>query len=279
MELLNGLGLLIEGHLTNAGFYLFSKRKPVVLKTAVYVTDERISFSDINRYEDNIYNLLRTALGYIKEHINWRVEYSGETSRIEIPEVPVEAVRELIVNAFAHADYKGLTEHEIDITPTLVEIYNPGEFPINLSPEMFVKERIKSMPRNRVILNTLYKSKDVEVFGSGFRKVYALCRESGTECSYKSKYGGFSFALSRRKTNREQTLKPVESNTTSTEIKILNMLKEDPTITIRQLADETGKSSRTVQRKLDNLTTDGAIKRIGSPRKGYWELIHDTIEK
>lgn len=224
--LLIGLGLLTDGHITNAGYYLFSNKKPVVLKTAVYVTDERISFSDINRYEDNIYNLLSISLKYIKEHINWRVEYGEDTSRIEIPEIPVEAVREILVNAFAHADYKGITEHEIDITPTLVEIYNPGEFPANLSPEMFAEEHIKSMPRNRVILDTLYKSKDVEVFGSGFRKVYALTKASGTKCTFKSAYGGFSFTMSRKNTADSECVRTQEIKYTPLQSQILAILKE-----------------------------------------------------
>ena len=273
--LLKGLGLYVEGHLTNAGYYLFSDRKPVVLKTAVYVTDERISFSDINRFEDNIYNLIAISLRYVKDHINWRVEYHDGTSRIEIPEIPIEAVRELLVNAFAHADYKGLTEHEIDITPTTLEIYNPGEFPANLSPEMFATDHIKSMPRNRIILNTLYKSKDVEVFGSGFRKVYAICRSSGTECSYRSAYGGFSFFLSRKKSDTPQPVRTAGRKDT-TESAILNMMKEDPTVTINRLSEETGKSTRTIQRKLESLTEKGIIRRCGSVRRGYWEVILDS---
>ncbi|MBR2182438.1 MAG: putative DNA binding domain-containing protein [Acidaminococcaceae bacterium] len=174
-ELLTGLGLYEQGKLTNAGYYLFSNKKPAVLKLAVYVTDERINFSDIGRIEDNVFNLIRRGFSYIKEHINWRVENGNGTSRVEVPEIPVEAIREIVVNSFAHADYRGISENEIDITPTKVEIYNPGQFPAGLSPEMFARQRIRSMPRNRVILNTLYKSKDVEIFGNGFRKVYALC--------------------------------------------------------------------------------------------------------
>ena len=273
--LLSGLGLYTNGYLTNAGFYLFSNKKPVVLKTAVYVTDERLSFSDINRFEDNIYNLLNISLRYIKEHINWRVEYRGGTSRIEIPEIPVEAVRELLVNAFAHADYKGLTEHEIDITPTLIEIYNPGEFPTNLSPEMFAEEHIKSMPRNRVILNTLYKSKDVEVFGSGFRKVYSLCKSTDTECAYKSAYGGFSFTLSRKNIKEQQDINIVKKRKNPTETSILAILKSDPTKTTNQLAEELGKSRRTVLRAITKLTEEGELRRVGSDRNGYWEIILD----
>ena len=49
-----------------------------------------------------------------------RFEYGEE----QIPEIPMEALREIIVNSFAHADYRGLSENEIDITPTQVEI--PG---------------------------------------------------------------------------------------------------------------------------------------------------------
>lgn len=278
-ELLIGLGLLTDGHITNAGYYLFSNKKPVVLKTAVYVTDERISFSDINRYEDNIYNLLSISLKYIKEHTNWRVEYGEDTSRIEIPEIPVEAVREILVNAFAHADYKGITEHEIDITPTLVEIYNPGEFPANLSPEMFAEEHIKSMPRNRVILDTLYKSKDVEVFGSGFRKVYALTKASGTKCNFRSAYGGFSFTMSRKNTADSDSVRIHEIKYTPLQSRMLAILKEDPTRTIAGLSEDTGKNPRTIQRDLKELTEKGIMKRAGSDRKGYWEIIIDSQKK
>lgn len=278
-SLLIGLGLLTDGHITNAGYYLFSNKKPVVLKTAVYVTDERISFSDINRYEDNIYNLLSISLKYIKEHMNWRVEYGEDTSRIEIPEIPVEAIREILVNAFAHADYKGITEHEIDITPTLVEIYNPGEFPANLSPEMFAEEHIKSMPRNRVILDTLYKSKDVEVFGSGFRKVYALTKASGTKCTFRSAYGGFSFTMSRKNTTDSESVRTQEIKYTPLQSRILAILKEDPARTITGLSEETGKSTRTIKRNLKSLTEAGIIQRAGSDRKGYWEIIIDSQKK
>jgi len=39
-ELLIGLGFLENNFLANAGFYLFSTKKPVVLKLATFVTDK-----------------------------------------------------------------------------------------------------------------------------------------------------------------------------------------------------------------------------------------------
>lgn len=141
-ELLIGLGLLEEDKLTNAGYYLFSSRGPVVLKAAIYSTDARISFNDIQRWKDNIFNLTDIGIRYIKNNIKWGVVSSGkEAQRIEIPEIPVDAIREIVVNSFAHANYRGETEHEIDITPTEIEIYNPGSFPMNLTPESFVLKK------------------------------------------------------------------------------------------------------------------------------------------
>ncbi len=293
-ELLTGLGLFENGKLTNAGYYLFSSDQPVALKLAVYVTDERISFADINRVEDNIFNLIGKGFSYIKEHINWKVRSGDMTARVEIPEIPMEALREILVNSFAHADYRGMSEHEIDITPTQIEIYNPGEFPADLTPPMFVENRIKSMPRNRVILNTLYKSKDVEMFGSGFKKVYAICKQSGTRTDFRSGFGGFSFIFFRGQVSENVTDRVTENVTnhvtdrmygdtagnktvkkiTSTE-EILKLLKENPLYSREEMALAIGKTIRTVQRALDSLVDGGKIRRIGNNRAGYWEILYE----
>ncbi len=273
-KLLIGLGLMEDGRLTNAGLYLFSNKKPVVLKIATYVTDERINFSDIRRVEDNIFNLIRYANGYVKDHMNWRVESGPGTSRLEIPEVPVEALREIIVNSFAHANYRGVTENEIDITPTEIEIYNPGEFPINLDPKMFVDSERKSQPRNRVILNTLFKCKDVEMFGSGFRKVFASCKTNGVKFSYVSNDDGFSFIFYRRQAVAKDVAAQLSDVVLSTgDHRVLNCLKENPNQTREEIASSVKLSKSTVARALEKLSEAGKISRIGSKKKGYWEIL------
>ena len=275
-ELLTGLGLYENGKLTNAGYYLFSSNKPVVLKLAIYLTDERINFSDIARIEDNIYNLIGKSFSYIKEHINWKVRQGNETSRIEEPEIPIEALREIVVNSFAHADYRAITENEIDITPTQIEVYNPGEFPLNLTPQMFANQHLKSMPRNKVILNTLYKSKDVEIFGSGLRKVFAYCKLAKIKIDSVSDNGGFSFIFYRNKNIKDVTKRVTEKisqKRTDTDKLVLNLLKENPTQTREELAKAIGKNIRTIQRALVKLSKGGKIKRIGSTRTGYWEIL------
>lgn len=276
-ELLTMLGLMINNKLTNAGYFLFSSKKPTVLKMPVYATDQRISFLDINRVHDNIYNLIDIATVYINQHMNWRVEFDGKsTSRIEIPEVPVDAVREIVVNAFAHANYRSITEHEIDITPTMIDIYNPGEFPINYKSEDFAERRIQSMPRNKKILDVLYRSKNVEVQGSGIRKVLELCTVNNIKYEYYNNEFGFRFSFHKNNATLNVTTNvtsyvPIVLNNTDKEV--LSLLKEKPEQTREEIASKIGKTVRTVQRSLDKLKEAKKIARIGNKNYGYWEII------
>ena len=268
-ELLSMLGLIRDGKLTNAGYFLFSSNEPVVLKVAVYVTDERINFSDINRIRGNIFNLIDVAISYISEHMNWKVEMEkNSSSRIEVPEVPIEAIREIVVNAFAHANYRSDTEHEISLTPSFIDIYNPGEFPINYKPEDFAERRIQSMPRNKKILDVLYRSKNVEIQGSGIRKTLSLCNDNRIKYHYFNNEYGFRFTFVR---------KNVTSNVTSklnkTDYDVLELLKLNPTLTREEIAQKISKTVRTVQRSLDKLREHNMIIRIGNKNYGHWEVI------
>lgn len=281
IDLLQRCGLFREKKLTNAGHFLFGNDGPIVLKMAVFATDERLSFIDIQRERGNILQLIDVAIKYVKSHINWSVKGLDGTRRVEVPEIPLDALREIVVNSFAHADYRSFYEHEIDITPTRVEIFNPGGFPQDFKPEDFVNESRRSYPRNRIILEQLYRCKDVEVFGSGLRKAYSSCMAAHVKVGYENQDDGFSFLFFRDKNVSENVLDNVsekpsyfkESYLTTTEEKLLNLLKEKPTSTVSELAIETQRTNRTVVRSIRALKEKGFIRRIGSDRYGYWEII------
>ena len=54
---------------------------------------------------------------------------------------------------------------------------------------------------------------------------------------------------------------------------ILDAILADPKITQDRLSAETGLSVRTVARELKILRDAGKIRRVGSDRAGYWEII------
>lgn len=98
-DTLTKLGLLKGDKLNNAGLYLFSNLKPWTLKLAIYPIDERISFIDNRIFKGNILECIEKAYKYIIENTRWKAEIKG-LERVEIPEIPEKAIREIVVNSF-----------------------------------------------------------------------------------------------------------------------------------------------------------------------------------
>ncbi len=265
-RLLNKLGLIKNGKLTNAD----ANDNPVVLKMAVFATDEKLTFLDINRIFGNIFDLIEEDSAYIKKNMLWRADIV-DLSRVEIPEVPLKALREIICNSFAHARYNSHTEHEIDIHPSYIKIYNPGEFPIGYKPEDFIKDNVPSMIRNPLILKTLFLSDDVESYSSGFRRVYDECDKNNVKTDYIISREGFSFIFRRNVVNPVVNA-VVNVNLSESEALVIKLIAEEPYITAAKLAEKINMSTRNVQRMLSTLKTKQAIERIGGTR-GYWKAL------
>jgi len=58
----------------------------------------------------------------------------------------------------------------------------------------------------------------------------------------------------------------------NTEDKILDHLKENPKITIRELAKLLNLTTRAIEKQIANLKSDNKLIRVGSARKGYWQI-------
>ena len=124
---------------------------------AVFATEHKETFLDMDRTEGNIFDLIDEAVTYIIKNIRWRVEMSGDgIHRKEIPEIPVDAIREAVINSFAHARYDLSIQHEIDILSNRISICNPGSFANEFEPIDFYTRDIRSFLRNEVIAKTLY---------------------------------------------------------------------------------------------------------------------------
>lgn len=210
--LLSTLGLLDDEKVLNAGHALFGKGEPIGLKLACYVADEKLTFLDLTEERGNTYNLINEAVRYIEKNINWRVEI-GARKRIEIPEVPIRALREIVVNAFAHAEYSNCPVIEIDIHPGKIAIFNPGSFPDDLTPNDFIRRDLQSMKRNPLILGALFRCKDVEQSRTGFRRMNDLCEEANVKWTFESFAHGFSFEFKRktREVAKRTTIKKFSS--------------------------------------------------------------------
>lgn len=122
----------------------------------------------------------------------------------------------------------------------------------------------------------LYRSKNVEVQGSGIRKVLELCAVNNIKYEYYNNEFGFRFSFHRNNVTLNVTTDvtsyvPIVLNNTDKEV--LSLLKEKPEQTREEIVSKIGKTVRTVQRSLDKLKEAKKIARIGNKNYGYWEII------
>lgn len=166
---LNKLGLIKDNRLLKAAEVLFCEDNPLEIQAAVFAGVDKRTFLDIKQFKGNLFNLLEKSEIYVKEHINWKVKF-GKLERDEIPEVPIDALREALVNSLCHRDYRNPKGNEIAIFKDRVEIYNPGNFPEGLTPEDFIEGGERSVLRNPLIAEALFKSKDDREVGFGSKE-------------------------------------------------------------------------------------------------------------
>ena len=268
-KLLTSLDLCEGKYLKNAAVALFGKDAKMGLKLASYATDDKITFTDLKLINDNIYNLVNYAIKYVLENIKWKVDI-GSRKREEKPEIPERALREIIVNSFAHADYETIPEIEIGIHPGKIEIYNPGTFPDDLTPYDFINKNMPSIKRNKLILDVLFRSKDVEKAGTGFQRVNSLCNENDITWNYRKEAYGFFFEFIRPNNILDEKAK--EKLTKQEEI-VFNMISSKEKLSKKEIALRLNKSEKTVQRIISSLINKNLVERNGSNKIGYWKLV------
>ncbi len=270
---LNKLGLLKDGKLLKAAEVLFCDENQHEVQAAVFAGTDKLTFLDIRQFKGNIFQLLQQSESYIKEHINWRAELK-ERIRKEIPEIPIRAITESLVNSLCHRDYENRKGNEVAIFKDRVEIYNPGLFPEGYDPRDFFTGTERSILRNPLIANTLYLSKDIERWGSGIKRIHDACKEEKVKVEFKKLKSGFLVVFDR-KFEVMGGVKFGDGSEKSSE-KILALIKENKSISAREMATIIGISQRAVEKQLAILRKERRIKRIGGAKGGYWEVASTT---
>lgn len=172
---------------------------------AKFATNERLTFTDIRRFTGTIIELTQKAEQYIVDAMDWRVEIGDGLSRKEIPEIPLEAIREAIINSFGHKLYDSGQSNEITIFKDRIEIYNPGAFPIGVTPEVFIEGNSRPVRRNPLITRTLYYSKDMESFATGLKRIYVACKKAGCRVQFVQQMYGFVVIFYRENNTQDNT--------------------------------------------------------------------------
>jgi len=59
--------------------------------------------------------------------------------------------------------------------------------------------------------------------------------------------------------------------------KILGVVRRNPAVTISELVKETGVTTRTVERHIKRMQSEGILERIGGRKEGYWKIVEEVV--
>ena len=73
--------------------------------------------------------------------------------------------------------------------------------------------------------------------------------------------------------NSESSVKGSVKGSVKSSVKIIEMMKENPEITIPMMAESLRLTTRAVEKNVARLQAKGVVKRIGPDKGGHWEVI------
>lgn len=228
--------------------YLLADENGVSIKVAKYAGTDKV---DLIENEEYGYCSLIKATNQVMEKLkieNSTMAKVTSTKRIEKNLVELIPMREAVINTI----YGGLI---------------PGQ-----SEQDFFS--CSSMPRNRELMRVFKDVGLVEQLGSGMSRILKAYDKSIFNISEHFIKVEFPFSMPKDQKiiasgNENGNENDNEKNE---EQKALEILKLQPAITAKEMASQMGVSARTIGRIMKCLRDKEMISRVGSDRKGYWEI-------
>lgn len=162
---------------TNAFALLTGKYFPFAkIQCALFKGTERDFFIDKKEYDGCLYEQIENAYQFVLRHINLGAEINGLV-RKDTYELPVTAIREMIVNAVCHRNYMDNSCIQVAVYDDRIEVTSPGMLYGGLTLEEAVSGRSKI--RNRIIADIFSRMEIIEEWGTGIRRILHRAKEYG----------------------------------------------------------------------------------------------------
>lgn len=215
------------------------------------------------------------AMEFMKKNIQLGYEFTGELKRKETWQYPLPVLRELLLNAVIHKDYRDPTDVIIKIFDEYVEFTNPGELFGKLKLNDLYTDFYRAAHRNKFLAEAFYLTGEVEKYGTGFIRIRKHFTDSytGMTLQMTSGSGAFRVSVGLRESLRGTAPQTAPQNTRD---QIVKLLQENPRLTKQDLMHVLHKASGTIKEHIRILKKDGRIKRVGPDKGGYWEVVGEV---
>jgi ATP-dependent DNA helicase RecG len=283
-ELLANLGLIRDGHLLRAGVLLTGTERAIRRHFPGYVWTHLRMVSDTG-YSDRAdgYDALPIALERILDRImadNPITTVPQGLFHFEIRTYPEIALREALLNAFVHADYRIHGPILVKQFRDRLEISNPGGLPGGITPQNILRH--EPVPRNPALVDALTRLRLVNRSNLGVRRMFQALLIEGKEppeiidegeavrVIFRASDLSVPFRLFVAQEADKGRILSVE------ELLTLQYLLRHPEIDTSTAARITQQTESDAKETLSRMELDlGYLERGGTGRGTYWRLRAD----
>lgn len=280
--------------------YLLADQNSISIKVAKYAGTNKV---DLIENEEYGYCSLIKATDKVLDKLEIEnktyTKITGAARRLQKQMIDKTALREAFINAIVHNDYT------YEVTP-LVEIYSDrlsitsyGGLVTGLSSEEFFNGR--SMIRNRELMRIYRDLNLVEQLGSGMNRILdkypqeifhfsenflEVCfpfvegyiesyKETPNDNGDSSSEESTKFSSGKRRVSVGKASGKRRVSVGKTSDKLLDACRDNPSITIPEMAELIGITERSIQRNIQKLQLNNLLRREGGRKEGFWEVLDE----
>ncbi len=213
--------------------------------------------------EGTLFDQIDRACDFVARNLKVRAVRTGVV-RKDVPDLPLDAVREVIANAVAHRDYRSTAAAQLRLDDDGLVIWNPGHFPPPITPEALRREH-PSVPTNPLLARALYLAGYIEEWGTGtLRVVEAMAKNGNPPPLFEERDGGVRVAL--------PMTGALPADLLPREQAFLKRRRSASPFSTSDYARATRVSHRTALGDLGHLESLGLVRRTGQGRSTRWSV-------
>ncbi|GHT26425.1 hypothetical protein AGMMS4957_21890 [Bacteroidia bacterium] len=184
-QVLTDLGLIENGKFNYAALILLGKREALrkYLPNAEVIIEYRLDHSMIpytarKEFQESLFTAMDKIWAYINQPAsNPLLHVRHKFTIYDIHAFNEDVIREAVLNAIGHRLWQDLSSVVIKQYPDSINIINAGGFPSGVTKDNILT--VSSKPRNKLIMEVLQKTGQIERSGQGVDKMYYICLMEG----------------------------------------------------------------------------------------------------
>lgn len=242
-------------------------------------------YRDTKEIVGNMPQIYEKSMSFLKSNLHNIQEKGASFNSLGKLEIAEEVLEEVLQNALVHRDLLRSAPIRIFIFDNRVEIISPGALAGGLTEEDI--RNGKTYQRNPYMATFATNALHYRDIGSGIVRILAEYPEieiindvNGKE--FKVIVWRKENQISTQKTDNSTQMSTLKTDNStqmstqktsgSTQEQILNILREYPQTSRKELAKIIGITEDGIKKQLANLKKAGMIERIGADNGGHWEV-------